>query len=447
MRKQKGEITAFLSLIFVLLVSFILAMLQSAQIQTEKNLKRLAVDKAMFSVFGEYQRELLEDYEVFSIESTYGTGQYEDAQILNRMAYYGSMGIEQTITDIQFLTDNDGQAFREQVLEYMESKTGIEMLQDVTGLSAEWQEEKLKGAEVSEQLEQMLIQGDTLLPEENKEILEIKKTGILSLVLPESFELSGKYVGSEQQVSSRSKNTGRGSFPARKGIDGVKEKLLYEQYITEKFSSAVEQKSDKRNLNYEIEYLICGEERDEENLKQVVMQLLLVRLGLNYTYLISDMKKQGEAETMAVAISTALLHPELKDAVKQLLLLLWTFGESVIDLRTLLSGRRIAFLKNESNWKLSLSSVFTFWISDAGYEETEEEDGMKYEQYLQILLYLQDKETLTMRTLDRIEQNLRFEKGLDFFRADTCVTKIKLQNKAEMWSGYYYSFPAYFGYL
>lgn len=447
MKKKKGEITAFLSLIFVLLVSFILAMSQSAQIQTTKNLKRIAVDNALFSVFGEYQKELLEEYKVFAFDMTYGTGQFEEQQLINRMSYYGSMGIEQTITDIQLLTDNSGQAFREQLLEYMETKTGMGILQDVTGLSAAWEEQKLKGEAVSEQLDQALSRGEELLPEENAGVLEVRRTGILSLVLPETFELSGKYVGRENLVSCRSLHTGRGSFPARSRVNGQAEKLLFEQYILETFSSATEQKSEARNLDYEIEYLINGDESDAENLKGVVGQLLLVRMGLNYAHLAADVKKQGEAETMAAALAAVSLHPEAKDGLKQLLLLLWCFGESVVDLRTLLSGRRAALLKDADNWQLPLSGVFTFWRSDAGYVGLDAEEGLDYRQYLQILLHLKDASVLNMRVLDRAEQNLRFEKGLEYFRADACVTKIKLQNKADMWSGYTYTFPAYFGYL
>ena len=139
-RRQKGEITAFLSLVFVLLVSFILAMTQSASIQMSKNLKRLDVDRALFSVFGEYQCELWEMYGVFAIDSTYGNGQYDESSLLNRLSYYGAMGIDQEITGIQLLTDNDGQSFREQVLAYMEERTGISLIRDLTGLAAEWEE-------------------------------------------------------------------------------------------------------------------------------------------------------------------------------------------------------------------------------------------------------------------------------------------------------------------
>lgn len=447
MKREKGEITAFLSLIFVLLVSFILAMTQSAQIQTTKNMKRLAVDKALFSVFGEYHRELLEEYEIFAIDGTYGTGQYEEQQIINRMSYYGSIGIEQSVTDLQFLTDNGGQAFREQVLECMETRKGMEILQDVTGLSAKWEEQKLQGKEVSEQLEQMLPQGEELLPEENQGVLEIGKKGILSLVLPKSFRLSGKYVGKEQQVSSRNRNTGRGSLPVRKGSGNLAEKILFEQYLLEKFNSAVTKPSEMRNLNYEVEYLLAGKEQDEANLKEVVNQLLLVRLGLNYAYLMTDAKKKEEADSLAAALTAIVLQPEAKEILKQLLLLLWSFGESVVDLRVLLSGRKVAMYKDEATWQLSLSEVFTIWTSEKGYEGEEVQEGMDYGQYLQILLHLENVETLNMRTLDRVEQNLRFEKGQEYFRADACITKIKLQNEAELWSGYRYSFPAYFGYL
>ena len=101
-RTQKGEITAFLSLIFVLLVSFILAMMECTVIQTAKNLKRLDVDRAVFSLFGEYQKELTDEYSVFAIDGTYETGQYEEGLLLDRMSSYGSMGIHQEITDRRF---------------------------------------------------------------------------------------------------------------------------------------------------------------------------------------------------------------------------------------------------------------------------------------------------------------------------------------------------------
>ena len=150
---------------------------------------------------------------------------------------------------------------------------------------------------------------------------------------------------------------------------------------------------------------------------------------------------------MALAISAVLLQPEAVEIIKQLLLLLWSFGESVIDLRTLLSGKKAAFMKSEESWQLQLSSLFRLGSAEDSLQGTDTENGMDYAQYLQILLFLKEDTELTMRTLDRVEQNLITEKGLEFFRADACITKLKLYNTAELWNECTYSFPTYYGYL
>ncbi len=449
---KKGEITAFLSLIFVLLVSFILAMAQSASIQTIKNRKRLDVDRAVFSLFGEYQKDLLEEYQVFALDGTYESGEYEEDLLLDRMSYYGSMGITQEITDIQLLTDNNGQAFREQVIQYMESRFGITLAQDLTGLASKWEEREIQGQEMSEQLEEVLSENEEslpdLLPEAAGGELTVSKGSILSLVLPKGFQLSGKTIHPEDQVSGRSCRTGRGSFPERKSSTaGAEEKLLFEQYIMEKFGDAIDQKGENRNLDYEVEYILCGKESDAENLKSVVYQLLLFRFASNYAYLMSDTAKQGEAEAMAATASILLVSPELEPMIKQLILILWSFGESIMDLRSLLSGKRVAFTKKAENWQLQLSGLFKLGKAEDTQEGQDEENGLTYQQYLQVLTFLKSDTQLTMRTLDRVEQNLIQEKELSFFRADACVTKIKLQNTADIWNEMSYTFPTYYGYL
>lgn len=446
--KKRGEITAFLSLIFILLISFILAMTESAYIQTAKNLSRLNVDRAIFSVFGEYQKELLEDYELFAFDASYGSGEFVQDMILNRLDYYGSMGIGQEISDIQFLTDNNGQAFREEIIAYMESRSGIGALRDLTGLTHEWEEQSVNGEEISNSLDQQLKENGSLLPEEAASLTEHVSGGnFLSLVLPKDFKLSEKSITKSDQVSERNKNTGWGSFPMQQGLKGLEEKLLFQQYIEEKFSFATDRKSETRNLDYEVEYLICGKSSDKANLQEIVTKLLLFRLAMNYMYLQTDSAKQQEVQLMAAALAVVLLNPELEMVIQQLLLVMWAFGESILDIRTLLSGKKSPFYKTEASWQLSLSSLFSVDSSNDVIDGENEENGLSYAQYLQILLCLKSSDELTMRTLDRIEQNLIVEKGLGQFRADLCVTKIKLSNTAEIGAGYQYNFPTYYGYL
>ena len=235
---KKGEITVFLSLLFVLLISFVTGVLEAAVIQTAKNISRLEADRAVFSVFGEYQRKLLEEYHVFALEGSYGTGDYDEENVLRRMHYYGTEGMNHSTSGIQYLTDNGGQAFREQVTEYMEQRYGIGLVRDLTGLTGEWEEQSIQGENMKEQEESILEEYRELTGEAQQDIPEagqieeanpfshletMEKSGILSIVLPKEMELSGKQIDPENQASCRRLRTGYGTFPARKNLDGIEE--------------------------------------------------------------------------------------------------------------------------------------------------------------------------------------------------------------------------------
>lgn len=73
---KKGEVTAYLSLIFILFISFVGGIMESASVQMAKNYRRADMNRAMESVFAEYQKELLDEYEIFALEATYETGTY-----------------------------------------------------------------------------------------------------------------------------------------------------------------------------------------------------------------------------------------------------------------------------------------------------------------------------------------------------------------------------------
>src|SRR5699024_274695 len=103
---RKGEITAFLSIVFVLLLSFVMGILQVSSVQRSKSISRLAADRAVYSVFGEYHQGLLEKYHVFAVDGSYGTGRYEEDNLSRRMHYYGTGSMEHEITALQYLTDN-----------------------------------------------------------------------------------------------------------------------------------------------------------------------------------------------------------------------------------------------------------------------------------------------------------------------------------------------------
>ena len=110
-RYLKGEVTVYLSLVFILLISFAGAMLESASLQNVKNYRRADMTRAVESIFAEYQKELWEVYGIFALEGSYETGSYSEELLKERLAYYGASGMDQEITRIQLLTDQGASAF------------------------------------------------------------------------------------------------------------------------------------------------------------------------------------------------------------------------------------------------------------------------------------------------------------------------------------------------
>ena len=118
----------------------------------------------------------------------------------------------------------------------------------------------------------------------------------------------------------------------------------------------------------------------------------------------------------------------------------------MVDIRTLLSGKRAALIKNAETWRLPLASLLTLGSSAEQLSADDAEGGISYEDYLRMFLFLGNTEELTMRTLDRVEENLSAEHGMDQIKADQCITKLELLNSTEIPGGITYTFPSYFGY-
>ena len=103
-------------------------------------------------------------------------------------------------------------------------------------------------------------------------------------------------------------------------------------------------------------------------------------------------------------------------------------------------------IKTAENWRISLPELLVLGDGSEQLQGADTQGGISYKEYLRALLFLTNQNETVMRSLDRIEENLVSEHGLNFFRADQCVTKIEMQNIAEIFGGMEYTYPVYFGY-
>lgn len=467
---QEGHITIFLSLMLTLVLSIVCTSLESARVQGAIMQLQNITDLGVFSVFGEYYNELLDMYDLFFLDTSYGTdeGSAErvDIQIKDYMDYNinANKGLPLVknadlwrIADYDvktskyvYATDSNGAPVFNQAVEYMKHKIGLSMAQELLGFyendidkkqeeyKSELEDNSNEMSSVDEAEGDYLSKYEESLNDENngededeKEELppppdienpidfinSIKTEAILKLVVKDYENISDEEVKLNSMPSKRNLKKGDGSI-SKGDINDVLSNVLFNEYVFEKFPNALS-KNLSYGLKYQIEYILCGKSSDKKNLEGAVNKLLLIREGINFAYLLSDTVKREEAFTLAAALVGYLGVPAFIIIVQGALLLSWAFAESVIEVRALLSGKKVPLIKNSSNWNLSLSNLSN--LKNELDSSRNDSDGLDYEQYLKILVYTQKKSKKVCRAIDMIEYSIREKNKNKNFKIDNCT--------------------------
>ena len=454
-KKCRGEVTAYLSLVFILLIAFVSGIMESASIQLAKNYRRTDMNRAVECVFAEYQKELFEEYDIFALDGSYETGQYAEQNVTDRFNYYCEGRMEHEVERIQFLTDYGCSAFLEQVSAYMEHKFGLEVVKDMLDMTSVWGQQEERAEDYAEEedswqehMDQLLNENESELPEENNPIAHVgqmKKSPLLTLVLPRNQAVSEKRTEGGEMLAARNRNQGYGRFSDVAAEKGSVSALLFGEYLLHHFSKFTDTERTGV-LDYELEYILAGKDSDKENLESVVRKLLFLRFVPNYTYIQTDSAMKAEAETAAMALCTLLAVPAITEAAAQGILLAWAYGESIMDLRSLLKGSRVPLVKSKESWQLQLSKLLTLGTDEDLSEGRDDENGLSYSEYLRMLFFLSKKETAALRTLGIIEQNMRKVHGQTYFHADFCISRMEIQSVCSLRRGIRYQFRTYYGY-
>jgi len=474
--RTPGQITVFLSLILTLMISFLMALFQNAYIESSKSEARMASTMAMESVFGEYHKEALEQYDVFLLDGSYRSGSFSEEAILSHysdfLSYQTDMGKdlktlaatpvkwdgkpqESEITEMKLATDDGGRAFRIQVSDYMSQKLGIDLVQELTGTQetvaditsreeshdtaarenerelAELENQRQNAGAGTGESETADTSGETETEEEDpvKAARSARASPLLNSLLEHPENVSSKRIDLSKIISSRDLRQGFGSGELNESRNEILDNVLFREYVQQRAANyANTGEDDTRRLDYELEYTLIGKESDAENLKAVAARLLLIREAINFSYLISEQSKAAEAEAMAIALVGVLGIPPLVEAMKWGLLLAWAYGESVLDVRTLLAGGKVPIMKNAASWELPLQRLPKFFTEPFSVRR-DKSSGVTYANYLKILFYLGNIENQTYRFMDLMEGRIRAMPGNEGFAMDGCVTRLTIQNQ------------------
>lgn len=473
MRKEKqGYITVYLALIVGVFVSFIFTVLEAVRIQTIRTQTEGVMDIGLFSIFGEYHRELLEQYDLFYIDTTYGEGSPDISRSEEHLQYYLNQNFEsdsgsgflayRNLTDLHCdnvsfeayvrASDENGKVLKRQIVEYMQEKKGISAIEsgvkallkmeekgslsrDVEG---EWETANETVRNIVEERKKNFIdpetgeQKDVDIDNPSDHVKQVSAEGILGLAMPSGKNLSAVSIRLKNYLSHRDVLKGVGRLKHTDSLlDKATEGVLLQEYLFEKCSYFNNVK-EKSLLKYQIEYLLKGKKSDLKNLEEVLEDILHIREVINITYLFSDAQKVQMANDLAWLVSIILFTPELQEAVKVSILYAWSYAESVKDIRILLDGNKVPMVKTAENWNTPLSQLLMFKSCLEDYEAVSE--GMDYKDYLSFFLYLKSEKQILYRFMDICEMDIRITDGNTYFQMDGCIEAVKAA--ANVSSGY-----------
>ncbi len=470
----RGTITVFFSILLILFLSLACTLVESARVQGARARAGILTELGMFSVFGEYERALLEDYDVLFLDGGYGKETLEAATMEKRLKEYmeanagkkggGLLGgfqmfplrmEECAVEGYALMTDNAGSVFYQQAVKNVKETLGTE----IVSRYLEWREESQKQEQAAkeyteksqsnrtelarmEQEVRKAKEAEALAAQENGtaaanpentpavqvenplEIIEkIKKMGILGLVVKDESMVSSKTTQISELPSGRKRN--QGNLDMDESESGLTAEAIFQDYLVQHFPSMTDKESEGA-LDYQVEYILGGKDSDQENLKYVVNRLLLLREGTNFLCAAGNAQMRGQAQTLAAAVAGVIGSGLLTPLVTTALLLAWAYGESLLDVRTLLAGGRVELIKTAATWKLSLENLGRI-LEVLGECDQGGGEGLNYEEYLRVLLAAGSREKYPMRALDMIEANLRRKEETSAFRADNCVAKIAVK--------------------
>lgn len=462
MRERKNAyLTVYLALCITLVLSLCLTLIEGVRRNGARLETEIATEIGLQSILAEYHRELFYQYNIFAVDSSYGTAlptkanterhlkRYLDKNLDYKDVFLGflfyrdffRLSPEQVLlTKVSLLTDGGGAVFRECAADAVKDDVGLNLLTEVQ----EWVRViEVNGLEETDiEAEKSSLDGEIQeydgmeidIGEEEPYILRVvnptdhieeqRRKGILKLVLGDDGELSANAIQSEGLFSNRADRglINQGNIPIEQSSyeEQLLERFLFQEYLL-RYMGHYGKEDEKDALRYQIEYLVAGGNNDADNLRTVLKRICYIREAANALYLLSDEAKRAEAEFVSQLVCDLAMVPELAPILEAAILLGWAYAESIYDLKTLLAGGKVPLMKDEGTWHYSLGNALSGSLEESGDTGM----GLSYEDYLRIFMMCTDLDTLTARAINMVEADIRLTPGNSAFRLDGCYAELE----------------------
>jgi len=418
MKNFKGSMTVFLALIMMMFLILCLVFVEGTRVWFLRANAQQAMELAEFSALSEYQKELFEHYGLFFLDLDYEQGSEQTGILEARLREYlhKNVGEVQTenirVKNICRATDAEGSSFFEQAAAVMKVQTGYLFIEEIISNTANIELEEVDLGEILEKNTRVAksalsrLQENEEKPDFSISIPNISFPSIKVLreaVLGDETILSGKTINLNDRISCRKLSKGTG----KKGSESLADMELFYKYLFGHFGYYGVQNLDVWNssLEYQLEYILSGEESDLDNLENIMWRIFLLRAGGNYLFYHQDLSKFEKAQAEAMALVGFLGNPILTEVVTELMLISQAIEDGIIQTRSVFAGEKVALYE-----KGAFSGVL-----------------LGYEEYLYLFLRTQKHEETIYRCMDLVEMEVREKSGYKEFRMDHCTDQFEVQ--------------------
>ena len=375
-------------------------------------------------------QEELQEYDCYEKEGSYDLEQMK--QTIKKNTEILSVLLQKTFTkETDYMTvEQCIQLWREQITAY----TFKGLVLEYGNLEAAQMSLAETTQTVSEQLSETILDlllvkevSDATLQEESlpsKEYLEYKQetTDLSSLLQFEQIQRLLQLLQSQSGVGM---------------AEVLSSSILFQAYLKEYFNSYLTQTNQENTaLQYELEYMLAGEESDLQNLTEVVLQMIMMRMALHFSSILTNVEKRELAEQAAMALAGITGMPALKYVATTVFLFIWSLEEALVDVAALLAGKNLPVYPGPNGGCILFSELllFTKAMIKNKVECIQNVGGVltDYTDYLHLLLFIKENAVVCYRAMDLIQSNLRYN-GMTDFKMNQCIYGAKLQKNNIIW--------------
>lgn len=448
--KKRGSISIFLAMIMIPVVSFFLVLSEGVRIISLKKLSKNTINSSKHYLNSMYQSMLFDEYKIMAIDINKGKKEYNIAGLENDVRKFlvsytdpdedGDSFFRMRVSDCELqnigkLTDDFGKPFIKLAVISEKDNLAKTIIDSSKEYFKKFKETENRDTDIDKKIDdakKTLIE-EKEKAEKSKDREANSKTylekDVRNIENPLDSVSSRKeeknltfWTGDNKKISNQkliSKNTVSKRRIVRKKTSNVSisvvDKVIYYKYLHDKMGNFI--KPNKHNgLEYGVEYVICGKDSDKENLKSIIHKIMAIREANNSLTIIKSSSLNAKAEALAVVIAGATLNPSVIKSVKYGIIASWAYVESVLDIRTLLNGGKVSFIKKEADFTSSLGALPMYLHSN--YKAKENTKGVNYKKYLTGFLSLLSIKKLGLRPQDIIEDEFSRIKLCKYFNMD-----------------------------